>query len=622
MAQASDRWVAKILALPIFNVEFANAVQSCPLGNLALIAAMDVHSASEFVLQVADWSQNFEKEVAAVLLKETAMLEQFWSLACSVEKNFFESTAQQLGFGLCEPRQLKQQAPETDRLKRAAAVRDLLSRPVKAPRTQQLQAQPGDTSSTPLFDQESAERWKWAARLEAIGKRARGFARLWDETPAQQGLAPHESARLRQLVLIAGAPRTMAVHIRLWERMEEFFASKDTPLYPLTEAKVMKFALDLDQKECGPSVIPSLRTAIKWVTARLVIDCPDLDSPAILALQQEVITNRAKTLKEAVPVPMTVVIALEKFVTSEAPQAARLFIWWWLCMIFASLRFDDAIHVKPKELVLQDEGLFGIAWQTKVDRKRKGTKFAVPRVGFSSAVWLQEGWNLLQKEDLDRDFWVEELNSRESFKQAPPTYQRSVQWLKVLAREALDHEVPDHSSQEWRDCAKLINSLTAHSARVTLLDAAVHAGRSTEEIGLQANWKNPGPMVLKYTRNRSTVPAQMVSQLVQDLVSQRHPVADADDTEFVEAGDQAEDQTQFFVKQGPSLGSGDIKYHCSELGDSSKIACGKLLIQNCAPVGVVLPDLTVLCKACAKARPDIVCSFSKSSSSSAGFGMA
>ena len=33
--------------------------------------------------------------------------------------------------------------------------------------------------------------------------------------------------------------------------------------------------------------------------------------------------------------------------------------------------------------------------------------------------------------------------------------------------------------------------LTSHSCRVTLLDAAVHAGRSTEEIGLQANWKNP-----------------------------------------------------------------------------------------------------------------------------------
>ena len=64
-----------------------------------------------------------------------------------------------------------------------------------------------------------------------------------------------------------------------------------------------------------------------------------------------------------------------------------------------------------------------------------------------------------------------------------------------------------------KELISTLSSLTAHSARVTLLDAAVHAGRSTEEIGLQANWNNPGPLVLKYTRNRTSVPAQMVRQL-------------------------------------------------------------------------------------------------------------
>ena len=46
----------------------------------------------------------------------------------------------------------------------------------------------------------------------------------------------------------------------------------------------------------------------------------------------------------------------------DLPDPARLFIWWLLCMIFASLRFDDALHVKPDELKMQDEGLFGVAW--------------------------------------------------------------------------------------------------------------------------------------------------------------------------------------------------------------------------------------------------------------------
>ena len=62
-----------------------------------------------------------------------------------------------------------------------------------------------------------------------------------------------------------------------------------------------------------------------------------------------------------------------------------------------------------------------------------------------------------------------------------------------------------------------VTKLTWHSARVTLLDMAVHQGRSTEEIGLEVNWKNPGPLVLKYNRSRSTVPATMIKELLSEF---------------------------------------------------------------------------------------------------------
>ena len=50
MAQSQDRWASKILALPIFSDEFAQAILRSPYSNLALIAAMEVHSAGEFVV--------------------------------------------------------------------------------------------------------------------------------------------------------------------------------------------------------------------------------------------------------------------------------------------------------------------------------------------------------------------------------------------------------------------------------------------------------------------------------------------------------------------------------------------------------------------------------------------
>ena len=81
-----------------------------------------------------------------------------------------------------------------------------------------------------------------------------------------------------------------------------------------------------------------------------------------MALQAEVIGKRARTLKEAVPIPTPVVRALELFVVDEGePEAIRLFTWWWLCMVFASLRFDDAMHVRPDELILNEEGKGSLA---------------------------------------------------------------------------------------------------------------------------------------------------------------------------------------------------------------------------------------------------------------------
>ena len=174
-------------------------------------------------------------------------------------------------------------------------------------------------------------------------------------------------------------------------------------------------------------------------------------------------------------------------------------------MVFASLRFDDAIHVKPHELILTDEGLFGVAWQTKVERKRRGTKFVVLHVGFADSGWLLAGWSIFQLESFDRDYWMRDLNTRDAFRDAPAAYQRSVQWLRHLAKFALKKYFQGEE-QAIKLAESKLHGITAHSARVTLLDAAVHAGRSTEEIGLQANWKNPGPLVLKYTRNRTSVP--------------------------------------------------------------------------------------------------------------------
>lgn len=219
MAQSTtERWARKILSFPVFTDALAQAITKSPFGNLALVATMEVGTPAEFVSKVADWSSTLEPDVAETLLRDPLLLEQFWSLA-SVEKSFFESTANQLGFGMCDPVKALATSPETARMKRAAAIQDLFQKQVKAPRRAVGQPEPA-SSSSPLLDQENADRHKWATRLEQIGRRAGVHWKLWEDPSTGEGLSPAESERLRQLVLTAGAPRTVAMYVRVWERFE------------------------------------------------------------------------------------------------------------------------------------------------------------------------------------------------------------------------------------------------------------------------------------------------------------------------------------------------------------------------------------------------------------------
>jgi hypothetical protein len=132
MAQAPDRWAAKILALPVFSDAFAKALLQSPYANLALVLSMEVGSAHEFALKVAQWASQLPSEIRAEILTEPFMLEQFWNLATSVEKSFFESTVLQLGFGMCEA-PIPPISSDAARARRVGAIKALTDRPSRPP---------------------------------------------------------------------------------------------------------------------------------------------------------------------------------------------------------------------------------------------------------------------------------------------------------------------------------------------------------------------------------------------------------------------------------------------------------------------------------------------------------
>ena len=124
---------------------------------------------------------------------------------------------------------------------------------------------------------------------------------------------------------------------------------------------------------------------------------PNMADPQLKAIIDEVYNLRGKELKEAVPVPPKMVLALELLcmrLIKEKKDAAAIFVWWVLILIYASLRFDDGIHVAPLSLQMNQDALLGVVWQTKVERKKRGTRFAVPACSMSDHAWLEEGWKI------------------------------------------------------------------------------------------------------------------------------------------------------------------------------------------------------------------------------------
>ena len=198
---------------------------------------------------------------------------------------------------------------------------------------------------------------------------AGSHARINDDSGGSAILSSDESALLRKFALAKGAFRTLAVHVRLFERFREWVGSVHLQLYPLDLQVLLKYALWLYNRGCGPTVLPSVRAAVSWVARRLRLVLPPLNDAALTAFEEMCISERAKELKEAIAYLMQLVGFTELFVMTryEDFPVPCLILGWVLRKICASLRFDDAVHVHTDSINFQEEILCGLWWQTKVD---------------------------------------------------------------------------------------------------------------------------------------------------------------------------------------------------------------------------------------------------------------
>ena len=103
----------------------------------------------------------------------------------------------------------------------------------------------------------------------------------------------------------------------------------------------------------------------------------------------------------------------------------------------------------------------------------------------------------------------------------------------------------------------------------------------------------------------------MMQQLVADLKDAFAPKCVSKDDLVDEVDDDLLPIAEFFLKiPDGSASSYEYKCHCSSKTDYQIVACGRLSADECVHVGHLLPDPGLLCKHCAKARPDVSLMFS------------
>ena len=229
----------------------------------------------------------------------------------------------------------------------------------------------------------------WLRRLGVLRSRAAAYVELQDLP-----VLPGEDVLI--LSLGTGAWRTLRGHIRRFEVFEKFLSPE--PAWPLEMDKVLRYSAALSHKP-GFTLIDSFVGTCSWILRRFQLPPLPLPNPMLEALKARVLERQGaetREVTEAIGVPLKLAKLLEeRMLLDESQQPVfALVTFQILTLMWASMRFDDGLHIAPSSIVIKPEGLILRSWQTKTERKRRGTKYVIGRISFTQDDWVLRGYNI------------------------------------------------------------------------------------------------------------------------------------------------------------------------------------------------------------------------------------
>ena len=250
-------------------------------------------------------------------------------------------------------------------------------------------------------------------------------------------------------------------------------------------------SLEEDREVCKIGPRPILK-ALSWLSR--IAEVPALQSIMQASLIRAFLTQPTADRKEALPLPMAVVVQWERYICNpHCPQDLRLFLGGLLLALHGGLRFGDLQRIRLQSLSLTSASLRGVCWQTKTTKR--GQPFAVTLHGISGRslefLWVlpflkavQSAWIATEKAmnlSVSPDFILPVLTNLGGLARPNSIYSQPMAYSQSLA--AMRHFL----TLPWQDSTKPIpvtpeesRAFTLHSLKVCLLAAGPQV-RATEE---------------------------------------------------------------------------------------------------------------------------------------------
>ena len=215
-----------------------------------------------------------QRKTEEELARWVPTIEILFALVRSTAKTGTADLATDLGFGLAEVSVAVGRSP----LRSKKGSDGPMPLPLaKRPRT----IEPREDAQASLKARELGE--EWGMRLRAIVERCGEHAAIARGPKPGSPLSQEEMNALRSIVYESGGFRTIQQCVRHWERLETWARSQNIKAIPLTTEVLVKYLLNLADRGCGPTVIPSVRGAVKWICKRVGMQGPDLLDARIMA---------------------------------------------------------------------------------------------------------------------------------------------------------------------------------------------------------------------------------------------------------------------------------------------------------------------------------------------------